>query len=123
MEIRMNHTPRGRPPNSVPPGPATGDLYLVTDASRLYQVFTATGACIQVGADGAFTIPAGTAHGVDFNPTVDRLRIVSDTDGNLRVNPNTGVLVATDTALSYNAGDPNVGANPNIVAYAYSNNF
>lgn len=59
---------------------------------------------------------SGTAFGVDFNPTVDRLRIVSDTGQNLRANVDTGVTVV-DGAL-------NVGGAPasGVVAAAYTNN-
>ena len=33
----------------------------------------------------------GTSFGVDFNPTVDRLRVISDTGQNLRVNVDDGI--------------------------------
>jgi hypothetical protein len=56
---------------------------------------------------------SGNAFGVDFNPQADRLRIVSDTQQNLRVNVATGVAVV-DGAL--NPAAPNVGA------AAYTNN-
>ncbi len=73
-----------------------------------------TGAATAVGA--AFT-PAlsGTAFGFDFNPTVDRIRVVSDTGQNLRLNPDTGAVAAVDGAL-------NPGA-PHVVGSAYTNNF
>jgi len=64
----------------------------------------------------------GTEFGFDFNPTVDRIRIVSDGDQNLRINPDTGEAAGTDTALAYAATDANAGANPNVVAAAYMNN-
>jgi hypothetical protein len=66
-----------------------------------------------VGSAGAFTLN-GTAFGVDINPAVDRLRIVSNNEQNLRINPNDGTLTATDMSLNP-AG--------NVVAVAYSNNF
>jgi hypothetical protein len=59
---------------------------------------------------------SGTAFGIDFNPTVDRLRIVSDTGQNLRANVDTGVTVV-DGALN-TAGAPTAG----VVAAAYTNN-
>ena len=69
--------------------PATGQLYLLGSSSRIYVVDPVTGVATAVGA--AFT-PAlsGTAFGFDFNPTVDRIRVVSDTGQNLRLNPDTG---------------------------------
>lgn len=50
------------------------------------------------------------------------MRVVSDADQNLRLNPNIGVLAGTDTMLAYAVGDANVGANPNSVGLAYTNN-
>jgi hypothetical protein len=101
--------------------PANGKLYAVSSTSQLYTIDFATGAATAVGAGGAF-VPDGTNFGVDFNPTVDRLRVVSDADQNLRVNPNDGTLAATDLSLTYAAGDSHVGTDPNIVGSAYSNN-
>jgi len=101
--------------------PATGELFGISTLSRMYQIFPTTGACVQIGPIGGFTLSGG-AFGVDFNPTVDRIRVVSDLDQNLRLNPTSGVLAATDTSLAYAAGDPNSGMNPEIFASAYSNN-
>ena len=53
---------------------------------------------------------------------MDRLRIVSDTDINYRINVDTGATIV-DVNLAYAGGDPNFGVNPNITAIAYSNNF
>jgi hypothetical protein len=94
--------------------PATGQVYLLGSTSRLYVVTPATGAAVAVGAP--FT-PAlsGTEFGFDFNPTVDRIRLVSDAGQNLRLNPDTGATVTPpDTAL--NPGTPHV------VGSAYINN-
>lgn len=67
---------------------------------------------------------------IDFNPVVDRIRIITGASGasgqanNFRAHPDTGALVATDINLTYAAGDPQFGANEfSIVAAAYSNNF
>jgi hypothetical protein len=101
--------------------PATDGLYGLGSTSRLYSINPATGAATQVGSAGAFTL-SGTAFGFDFNPTVDRIRITGNTGQNIRLNPNDGTLTATDTPLTYAAGDPNVGAIARIVGSAYSNN-
>ncbi len=93
--------------------PANGVLYALGSTSRIYTVDLTTGVATAVGAP--FTpVLNGTSFGFDFNPTVDRIRIVSDTEQNLRVNPNTGAVQNTDGALNP-AG--------NIVAAAYTNNF
>jgi hypothetical protein len=102
--------------------PATGQLYGLGSTSRLYTINPTTGTATQVGSAGAFTL-AGTAFGFDFNPVVDRIRVVSDADQNIRLNPNDGTLTATDVNLAYATGDPNQGVNPNVVALAYTNNF
>ncbi|MFD1610348.1 DUF4394 domain-containing protein [Sphingomonas tabacisoli] len=102
--------------------PATGQLFGISSASRLYTLDTITGAATAVGAPGAFTL-SGTSFGFDFNPTVDRIRVTSNTGQNLRLNPNTGALAATDTPLAYQAGDANAGTAPSVVGSAYTNNF
>jgi len=101
--------------------PATGQLYGLGSASRLYTINPATGAATAVGSAGAFTL-SGTSFGFDFNPVVDRIRVVSNADQNLRLNPNDGSLTAADTALTFVSGDPNAAANPNVVGAAYTNN-
>lgn len=103
--------------------PANDVLYGLSDQSRLYAISldgipTAT----QIGVDGAFTL-FGTLFGFDFNPVPDRIRVVSDKDQNLRLNPNDGTLTATDGTLAYAAGDTNEGLNPFVVAAAYTNSF
>ncbi len=79
--------------------PADGQLYGVGSSSRLYLLNPITGAATQIGP--VFTTPlAGTRFGVDFNPTVDRLRVVSDAEQNLRINPNNAAIAAVDGALN-----------------------
>jgi hypothetical protein len=103
--------------------PANGLLYALSNQSRVYVINTKTGAATQVGA-APFTPPiTGVNFGFDFNPVPDRIRVVSDADQNLRLNPNNGALAATDTNLAFATGDPNAAANPNIIGVAYTNNF
>ncbi len=101
--------------------PATGILHGLGSSGRIYSINAETGVATAIGAAGAFTLN-GTRFGFDFNPQVDRIRITSDTDQNLRANPNDGTAVV-DGTLAYTASDPNNGANPNIVGSAYVNNF
>lgn len=93
--------------------PANGQLYALGKL-RLYTINTSSGAATVVGSPGGFTL-SGTDFGFDFNPTVDRIRVVSNTGQNLRLNPNDGTLSAIDGAL--NPGSPSV------TAAAYTNNF
>jgi hypothetical protein len=53
--------------------------------------------------------------GFDFNPTVDRIRVVSDSRINVRLNPNNGTVAALDGGLN-----PGI---PMISGAAYTNNF
>jgi hypothetical protein len=104
--------------------PSNGVLYGVgrignAAMGQLYTIDVETGAATKVGA---LTIPLdGAAFGVDFNPVPDRLRVVSDTGQNLRINPDTGAVAGTDTTLTYVAGDPNTGRAPGVTAVAYTN--
>ncbi len=103
--------------------PANGGLYGISlngTSLQLYTIDTTTGELIAVGSPNTV---AGTTFGMDFNPVVDRIRIVSESDENIRLNPDTGAVAGTDTTLAYDAGDANNGANPNIDAVAYTNNF
>ena len=93
--------------------PADGEIYGIGSTSRIYRLNILTGAATQVGTAGQFTLN-GTAFGTDVDPVSDRIRSVSNTEQNLRLNPIDGTLSGTDTALNP-AG--------NVVAAAYSNNF
>ena len=70
--------------------PASGELYALGSTGRLYVINRATAAAAPVAQ--LSTAISGTSFGFDFNPTVDRIRIVSDTGQNLRVNPLTGAV-------------------------------
>jgi hypothetical protein len=85
--------------------PATGDLYSVGSDSVVYSVNPRT--AIAVAEGPAFT-PAlrGRFFGVDFNPTVDKIRVTSDANQNLRLDPDPGSVLSADPDL--NPGDPNV---------------
>ena len=95
--------------------PATGQLYALGSSSRLYTINMSSGAATIAGTGPLTTLLAGTSFGFDFNPTVDRIRVVSNTGQNIRLNPNDGTVAAVDASL--NPGTPNVSA------VAYTNNF
>lgn len=102
--------------------PETGEFYAVGSFSNLYRVDAASGAATLVGA-GSFDPPLnGSSFGFDFNPTIDRIRNVSDANQNLVLNPNDGTSTLV-TDVFYDAGDPFAGMDPNIVASAYTNSF
>ena len=95
--------------------PATGDLYAVTSASRIYIINITTGAVRAVGTAAFTPAISGTSVSIDFNPTVDRIRLVTSSGQNLRLNPETGAAVSTD-------GNINGVTNGAITGVAYSGN-
>jgi Domain of unknown function (DUF4394) len=98
--------------------PATGDLYGLGDAGGVYVVDDRTAeATLRSRLSEPLT---GTSFGVDFNPTVDRLRIVSDTGQNLRDNVDANGDTLKDGTLTY-PGPPPVTAT-GVTAAAYTNN-
>lgn len=102
--------------------PADSILYALGSSGRVYTLNLTSGAATAVGTTPFATL-TGTAFGWDFNPTVDRIRIHTDQEQNLRVVPTTGALAATDGALAYGVGDVGFGSNPSIVGTAYTNSF
>lgn len=89
----------------------------------VYRIDTATGAATKIGTGGTMALGMGERIGFDFNPTVDRIRVIATNEANYRLHPETGALVATDTMLSYAAGDLHTGENPDISAVAYTNSY
>jgi hypothetical protein len=103
--------------------PLNGQLYALGKTSRLYVINPRTGAARQVGATPFIPALAGASFGFDFNPTVDRIRVTSDAEQNLRLNPDDGTVTGVDTNLAYAPGDPGAGTNPNVGGSAYTNSF
>ena len=103
--------------------PATGGLYAIVtskaEGARLFLVDPHSGAATRVGTA---TYPVAGEVSIDFNPTVDRLRVVGSEGTNLRVNPDDGALAATDLPLAYAATDKAAGVVPAIGGVAYTNN-
>lgn len=123
---RQAVTPAGFEPGESIVGidvrPRDGQLYALTDRGALYTIDLASGQATRRGvlsadpgdATAPYTALAGTRFGVDFNPVADRLRVVSDTGQNLRIDVDTG-RTFTDGALS--------GAAAGLSAAGYSSNF
>jgi hypothetical protein len=112
-----------RPSAQAPATAQQNKLYGVSDDSYIYTIDPRTGEATQgaqLTANGAPVVLLGTSFGLDFNPEVDRLRIVSDQDQNLRANVDTGATTV-DGPIQYATGDPNVGQNPSVGSVAYRN--
>lgn len=98
--------------------PATGEFIGVGSTGILHRLDPMTGQGTPISN---LSVPAqGNAFGIDFNPTVDRLRMVSDADQNLRINVDTGAAIV-DGDLAYATGDPYEGMDPNVAGSAYTN--
>jgi hypothetical protein len=92
--------------------PLNGQLYALGTGGRIYTINASSGAAAMVAM--LSTPLSGTDFGFDFNPVVDRIRIVSNTGQNLRFNPNDGALIVDG---------PVNPAGIAITASAYANNF
>lgn len=109
--------------------PATGELFLVTTPTgvpsgaavvlRSYRLDPATAVASYVGE-----LPGGTPPGAgdwptgaDFQPVVDRLRLVNSNLENFRINPNNAALSGDDANLTFMA--PATGP---VTAVAYDRN-
>jgi hypothetical protein len=113
---------------------ARGVLYALGrsgSAARLYTIDTASGRATPVGNAALGVVLEGGEFGFDFNPTVDRIRVVGTSGQNLRLHPDTGAVVdgnpdlaglQIDTRLSYASGDTNAGRAPVVVSAGYTYN-
>ena len=100
--------------------PDDGQIFAVGSSNRLYTIGM-DGSATQVGP--SFNIPLdGSAFGYDFNPTIDRSRIDTNTNNNYVVNPNDGLITQVNDVF-YSIGDANEGVDPNIAHIAYTNSF
>jgi hypothetical protein len=102
------------------PALPAGRLYVLGSTGRLYRIDDPFSGVATLVTTTPFALSGGD-FGFDFNPTVDRIRVVNDADQNLRLNPDTGNLAATDPALAYAAADANFGANPSATGGGYTN--
>ncbi len=94
--------------------PATGQLYGLGSSSRLYAIHTNSGNATALGSAPFTPAISGTIASIDFNPTVDRVRLVTSSGQNLRLHPETGAVAFTDGVI-------NGGSSPSITSIAYSN--
>ncbi len=104
--------------------PRTGELVGVGSQANIYALDLSDADATKKSTLAAMGVPVtltGDSFGVDFNPTVDRLRVVSDAEQNLRINVDTGATTV-DKALNYGAMDDNAGTDPSVVGSAYTNN-
>lgn len=92
--------------------PATRQLYGVSNFSMLYVIDPNAGTATPVSVNPFSPEIAGNFVGFDFDPKADRIRLVTNKDQNLRINPTTGVVESLDFPLN--------PATPSVNAIAYS---
>jgi uncharacterized protein DUF4394/thrombospondin type 3 repeat protein len=106
--------------------PATGELFVVTvpvgvaaaALIRTYSVDPVTASATLIGSIPNTVPLAGDRRtGMDFQPLVDRIRIVQENNENFRINPTNGALSGDDPNLTYVA--PATGP---VVGLAYDRN-
>ena len=113
--------------------PASGSLWAIGKSSansnfQLFVIDPTTGAATAIGTPyttaGLNGATGVNTWGFDFNPAIDRIRLVNSdtTNNNYVLNPNVanGVVTTTGPNLSFAAGDPNVGTIPQVDGAAYS---
>lgn len=110
---------------------ARGMLYALGERGRIYVIDTAAAAAKPIG-DGLQGLElAGGDPAFDFNPTVDRIRLVTGGVVSARAHPDTGRVVDSnadtpgmqlDGRLAYVPGDVNAGKTPRVQAAAYTYN-
>jgi hypothetical protein len=123
--------------------PQTGQLYALgvndaADNGTVYVIDPQTGAASVVGTAGSVSFvdttgalvdlpPPSAGYGFDFNPTVDRIRVVTGTGLNLRLHPDTGAPVdGNNNAADGINPDGSINGQPGVMgvtAAAYTNSF
>lgn len=108
---------------------ARGELFALSTRGRLLRINVDSGELTPIGK--GVSLPQARAFGFDFNPTVDRIRVVGDRGDNFRLHPDTGAPIdgqpdveglQPDAPLRYADGDEQAGIAPRIVAAAYTYN-
>jgi hypothetical protein len=106
-------------------------IYTVSNQANIYTLAPSTGqlsfkaalsagaattATCSGGAPGDYTGLQGTEFALDFNPAADRMRLVSDTGQDLRINVDTGA-VTVDCPITFASGS----GTPKPTSAAYNN--
>lgn len=94
-----------------------GRLYTMGTSGNIYRLATSGSGYVATNLGAISTTLTGSSFGFDFNPVPDRLRVVSDVNQNLRLNPVTPPGTTIDGSLTLN-GSPVF----DLFAVAYTNN-
>jgi hypothetical protein len=107
--------------------PADKRLYALSDGGQLFTINfnVAPPTATLVSSLNTPRFPSGFQSLMDFNPVVDAIRLIGGDTLNYAVVKNAGGILATtavQTAMTYAAGDVNVGKTPKVIGGAYNNN-
>ena len=107
--------------------PGTTALFCITKDGYLCTLDQSSGAATVVGSSPFTSTLTGYSSTftlsnpvISFDPVSGDLRVIS-TGYNLLVNPTTGALVNSYTAVAYDSSDTSAGKTPSIVGIAYQN--
>lgn len=111
--------------------PLTGQLFgyraptFNDPTAKIFLVNTANASLSLVGTFTGATAANTNLLGMDFNPLIDRFRVVTDSTQNLVYDPSNVAAPVDAVPLFYPAGDPGVNAplGPRIIENAYTNNI
>ncbi|HEY5758412.1 MAG TPA: DUF4394 domain-containing protein, partial [Steroidobacter sp.] len=123
---------------SIDRRPQNGFLYglgynATNGTVQLYNISSQTAVATPIGVVGGFVAADGTTpvriganatttFGIDFNPTVDRVRVVNSAGQNFRMNPNNGALVDFDATVAGVQMDGGInGPTMSVQETAYTN--
>jgi len=105
--------------------PVNGQLYGYSDTTdTLFTVNTNTGALTALPGAAQGTTNNNFL-GIDFNPVVDRIRLVNEAAENVVFSPNSSAPFSVGPPLFYPAGDPGASSpfGVRVIEAAYTNNF
>ena len=102
---------------------SNGKLYGYLDSTDSVYSIDLNTATLTLDSTPPSAAPTNTFHvGMDFNPRIDRLRVITDSGQNIVYNPFAKTFGAF-TNLFYGAGDPNANQIANIIENAYTQNI
>lgn len=102
---------------------ANGKLYGYLDSTDSVYSIDLNTAALTLDSTPPSGAPTNTFHvGMDFNPRIDRLRVITDSGQNIVYNP-VAKTSGAFTNLFYGAGDANANQIANIIDNAYTQNI
>jgi hypothetical protein len=105
--------------------PVDSQLYALGAAGndfRLYRINTATGLATLI-SQTPLAIPLTGELGFDFDPVSGKIRVVTSTEQNLRIDPETGQIIDSNPGTPAIDPDTPLNVDGNVVALGYTNNF